>query len=78
MGAIDDISKSNSGKTSVDHHPTEQKNDGDTVSVRHSATVVNHDEGNHDTIFSKTSSDTRTGEGKHEEGGHGPNYDKSK
>ena len=74
MGLIDYIFGSNKGETTSDPKKTQHGGDDSSVSVRNSSTVVNHDEKNHDQIWSKTTVDTRTGDWKHEEGTHGPNY----
>lgn len=51
------------------------KNDGDHISIRSTSVFIDKSEpnntGRHETVYSNTTIDTRTGESKYEEGYHG-------
>lgn len=48
----------------------------DKVTVRNSDVIYDRETGKHDTVYSKTTVDLKTGDSKYEEGAHGPNYQK--
>lgn len=79
MGIISDILDAifdSGGSGSTDSKKTDVYQKDDTVTVRNSSVIVDHDSGTHDTIWSRTDVNTSTGEVKISEGGHGPNYQK--
>ncbi|MDN3581892.1 hypothetical protein [Mucilaginibacter flavus] len=82
MGLIDDLTnaiKNDDGASKVSTDPkatTNTVNDDGGTQIRNSNVAINHDNGEHDTMFSKTTVSGQTGEAKYEEGGHGPKFEK--
>lgn len=50
--------------------------DDDKMTVRNTDIIYEKSSGKHDTVFSKTTVDLKTGDTNYEEGAHGPNYNK--
>jgi len=61
---------------STDPKATSVNNNGESISVRNTSVIIDHDAGTHDTVFSKSSVDLKTGQSKYEEGSHGPHFKK--
>ncbi len=51
---------------------TRKTNDGNSIEIRSRSSLISGDDkGTHETVYSKTTSDLRTGETRYEEGWHG-------
>lgn len=81
MGVFDDILGAifGSGSTgSTDSKSTEVTWNDDEIKVRNTSVIVDHGNKSHDTIWSTTEINPKTGDTTVKEGGHGGNFDKSK
>ncbi len=81
MGLFDDIVNLITGdgnKASIDSKSTEVKWDDDEIKVRNSSVIVDHGNKTHDTVWSTTEINPKTGDITVKEGGHGGNFDKTK
>ncbi|MFA6397441.1 MAG: hypothetical protein WDK96_01155 [Candidatus Paceibacterota bacterium] len=72
MGLFDFIFGSSTGSDPK----TRVSDNGEKITVRNSDVVFDHNSGKHETAWSKTEVDTRTGDSKTSEGAHGSNYQK--
>jgi hypothetical protein len=77
MGLFDSfmsaILGSDTGSTDSKKTSFSVNDDGD-ARVRNTSVIINHDTGEHDTVWSNTTVDGKTGEANSSEGAHGPNF----
>ncbi len=74
FSSLIDALSSNGDKVSSDPKTTSVTERDGNITVRNSDVIVNHSEGNHDTVWSNTTVNVNTGQTSSNEGAHGPNF----